>query len=158
MRPSRPPAPSIRTVLGPIDPSDLGLTSIHDHALAFVDHLGYRPIDTDQGRMLGEQPVSFQNLWYVRANWTAVRDNLRITDEEVSTREIARLAAAGGSGSRTSRGWTPMKPSRASSTAASRSFKNFFIAQPSIATSQPDARNRRPFVASQVIVSNGYSA
>ena len=88
---------NIQTVLGPIAPDELGVTSIHEHILNYVDHVAYVPLDSDEGREIGEQPVSLENLWYVRHNWTSVRDNLRITDEDVMTREVARFAQAGGS-------------------------------------------------------------
>jgi phosphotriesterase-related protein len=88
---------TIQTVLGAIAPDDLGVTSIHEHILNYVDHVAYVPLDSDEGREIGEQPVSLENLWYVRHNWTAVRDNLRITDEDVAVREVVRFAHAGGS-------------------------------------------------------------
>lgn len=88
---------TIQTVLGPIAPSELGVTSIHEHILNFVDHVAYVPVDSNEGRAIGEQPVALENLWFVRHNWTANRDNLRITDETVMTREVARFAGAGGS-------------------------------------------------------------
>ena len=88
---------TIQTVLGPITPAELGVTSIHEHILNFVDHVAYTPHDSDEGREMGEQPVSLENLWYVRHNWTGVRDNLRLTDEDVMVREVARFVAAGGS-------------------------------------------------------------
>ena len=89
--------PTVNTVLASVDPDDLGRTSIHEHLIIVVDHVAYQPLDTEEGRAIGEQPVSLENRWFVRQQWTAVRDNLRLQDEAVAIQEAARFAAVGGS-------------------------------------------------------------
>jgi phosphotriesterase-related protein len=89
-------APTVSTVLGQVAPEELGQTSVHEHLMVEVDHVAYQVVDTDEGRAMGEQPVSLENRWFVRQQWTAVRDNLRLQDEVVATAEAARFAAVGG--------------------------------------------------------------
>ncbi len=89
-------ADHVRTVLGPVAPDALGRTSIHEHLLTLLDHVAYTPVETPEGRELGEQPVSLATRWYVRQQWVGVRDNLRLDSEAVATAEVARFRAAGG--------------------------------------------------------------
>ncbi|MFN8619279.1 MAG: aryldialkylphosphatase [Chloroflexota bacterium] len=87
---------SVHTVLGPIDPAQLGTTSIHEHLVSVLDHVAYTPVDTPEGRELGERPVSLETRWFVRQQWVAVRDNLRLDAEPTATAEVAAFRAAGG--------------------------------------------------------------
>jgi phosphotriesterase-related protein len=86
----------IRTVLGAIEPHDLGRTSIHEHLLITVDNVAFRPVDTAEGRAFADAPVSLATRWWVRQQWVSVRDNLRLTDEATAIAEVARFAAVGG--------------------------------------------------------------
>lgn len=87
----------VLTVLGPVDPVDLGVTITHEHLLidlsiVFVDP---GPGDKD-GRRLAEEPVSLANLGWIRVNWSSNRDNLVQTDVDLAIREATRYRAAGG--------------------------------------------------------------
>lgn len=87
---------TVRTVLGPVEPAALGRTSIHEHVLTILDHVAYTPVETEEGRRLGEAPVSPATRWYVRQQWVGVRDNLRLDSEAVATAEVARFRAVAG--------------------------------------------------------------
>ena len=88
--------PTVRTVLGPIPPAELGRTSIHEHLLTILDHTAFTPVDTEEGRRMAELPVSLETRWYVRQQWVGVRDNLRLDSEATATAEVARFKAVGG--------------------------------------------------------------
>jgi phosphotriesterase-related protein len=87
--------PSVQTVLGPVDPGDLGITIPHEHLL--ID-LGPRFIEpeTEEGRALARQPVALGNLSWVRRNYLSSLDNIRLTDEAVAIDEAALFKRAGG--------------------------------------------------------------
>lgn len=89
-------APTVRTVLGPVPPAELGRTSIHEHLLTILDHTAFTPVDTEEGRYMAEQPVSLATRWYVRQQWVGVRDNLRLDSEATAIAEVARFKGAGG--------------------------------------------------------------
>ena len=78
---------TVRTVLGPVEPAALGRTSVHEHVLTVLDHVAYTPVETEEGRRLGEEPVSLATRWYVRQQWVGVRDNLRLDSEVVAAAE-----------------------------------------------------------------------
>ncbi len=83
------------TVLGPRPVSDLGITLPHEHLLVHIPDF----IDFDEETLRGRQnePVTLENLGWVRQYWTYSRDNLRMTSEPLATAEVMRFAAAGGS-------------------------------------------------------------
>jgi phosphotriesterase-related protein len=86
----------VQTVLGPVEAAALGRASIHEHLLAVLDHVAFRPVDSDEGRAFADAEVSLATRWWVREQWVSVRDNLRLTDEATAIAEAARFAAAGG--------------------------------------------------------------
>ena len=55
----------VQTVLGPVDPSTLGMTSMHEHVL--IDFVCmYTPSGKPGPGNRGEQKVSLENLGWVR--------------------------------------------------------------------------------------------
>ncbi len=88
-------ARKVLTVLGPIEPAKVGVTSTHEHLLIDFSVVFTEPTEASQ-RLLMDEKVSLQNLGWVRYNWTSNRDNLRILDEETSTREAEQFFNAGG--------------------------------------------------------------
>jgi phosphotriesterase-related protein len=85
---------AIHTVLGPIEPSELGCTSMHDHLQSDATALLSPPREP-----LPDDPrVTIENLGFVRWNLLALEDNLRLDDPELAARELGAFAAAGGSG------------------------------------------------------------
>ena len=85
----------VLTVLGPVDPADLGLTITHEHLLVDLSIVFVEPGD-EEGRRLAEEPVCIGNLGWIRVNWSSNRDNLVQKDVDLATREAARFKAAGG--------------------------------------------------------------
>ncbi len=85
----------VLTVLGPVDPGDLGLTITHEHLLIDLSVVFVEP-ETEEGRRLAEEPVGLENVGWVRVNWSSNRDNLVQDDAALAAREAARFKAAGG--------------------------------------------------------------
>ena len=86
----------VQTVQGPIDPSEVGVTLTHEHLLInFLCVLQEMPGAGNRGRM--NEPVSIENLWWVRHYWNSNIDNLQLTDIELTTREAKEYYDAGGS-------------------------------------------------------------
>ncbi len=88
-------ARKVLTVQGPIESAMVGLTLTHEHLL-----IDFTPVLTEPSaaseRALMEQPVSMENLWWVRHNWTSSVDNLRLFDEQTAIDEANEFFRAGG--------------------------------------------------------------
>lgn len=85
----------VQTVLGLVDPSSLGMTSMHEHVL--IDFVCmYTPSGEPGPDNQGEQKVSLENLGWVRYDPFRNRDNLELLDEELAIYEIGLFKAAGG--------------------------------------------------------------
>lgn len=88
---------AVQTALGPVAVEDLGVTLIHEHLL--ISTLVYwRPptLHDHEAHSLAYQPVSLDNLWWVRANIMDNRDNCIIDDVDVITSEVERFKRLGG--------------------------------------------------------------
>ena len=83
------------TVLGPVPVAQLGIALPHEHLLIHIPD--FIDVDEETVRRLQNEPVTLENLGWVRQYWTYSRDNLRMTSEPLATAEVARFAAAGGS-------------------------------------------------------------
>lgn len=81
---------------GPRPPSELGITLPHEHV--FIDFTAVdTPIpDSSVERRVAREPVSIDNLWYVRRNPMSHEDNRRLADASAATRELRRFVRAGG--------------------------------------------------------------
>ncbi len=89
-------AGKVQTVLGPIDPNGVGATITHEHLLIdFIPVLQEIPGASNLKRM--HEPVSIENLWWVRHFWNSSIDNLRLLDVEVAISEANEFYNAGGS-------------------------------------------------------------
>jgi phosphotriesterase-related protein len=85
----------VQTVLGPVAPEALGITLPHEHLLIDFAVMFAEPASaSDKGR--ARAPVSLENLGWVRQNYNANLDNLRLLDERVARDEIALFRDAGG--------------------------------------------------------------
>lgn len=84
----------IHTVLGEIQPGELGPTSMHEHCLidARVWYTPPREAPPEDPRM------TMENLGFVRWNLVCLEDNLLLDDPELAIRELAPVRAVGGSG------------------------------------------------------------
>ncbi len=83
----------IHTVLGPIDPMEVGRTTMHEHA--FMDARVW--LSADQG-MPPNTKVTIRELGRLRWNVMAVEDNLVLDDPEIASRELSEAKVAGLSG------------------------------------------------------------
>jgi phosphotriesterase-related protein len=89
-------AGQVQTVLGSIAPEAMGVTLPHEHLLIDFKVMFVEPAAaSDKGRAW--EPVSLANLGWVRRNFNANLDNLRLTDETLAADEIRLFKHAGGS-------------------------------------------------------------
>ena len=85
----------VQTVLGPIGAEEIGVTLPHEHLLIDFTVMFAEPVAaSDKGRAW--EPVSLANLGWVRQNFNANLDNLRLTDERVAQDELLLFKNAGG--------------------------------------------------------------
>jgi phosphotriesterase-related protein len=92
----RPKAGDVQTVLGTITPAQMGITLPHEHLLIDFKVMFSEPANaSDKGRSM--EPVNLANLGWVRQNFNANLDNLRLMDEQVAADEITLFKHAGGS-------------------------------------------------------------
>jgi phosphotriesterase-related protein len=85
----------VQTVLGSIAPEAMGITLPHEHLLIDFEVMFVEPpAATDRGRAW--QPVTMENLGWVRQNFNSNLDNLRLLDEQVARDEILLFKHAGG--------------------------------------------------------------
>jgi phosphotriesterase-related protein len=85
----------IQTVLGAVASDAIGITLPHEHLLIdFKVMFAEPPAPADKAR--SREPVSLANLGWVRQNFNANLDNLRLLDEQVAQDEILLFKEAGG--------------------------------------------------------------
>lgn len=86
----------VLTVLGPIESAMVGLTLTHEHLLIDFTAVLTEPQEASQKGLMNE-PVTLENLWWVRHNWTSSIDNLRLYDEQTAIDEASEFYRSGGS-------------------------------------------------------------
>ena len=79
----------IQTVLGLIEPADLGFTQTHEHI--FVNLLPAAVREEYVG-----EPITLENVGYLRRNWLNNPENLHLSSEEDALDEMMRYKASGG--------------------------------------------------------------
>ena len=85
----------VQTVLGPVSPSELGPTMTHEHLL--IDFLCmFNPPPEASARARAQEPITLQNLGWVRYNPYSNRDNLLLGDEDTAIEEASLYKRAGG--------------------------------------------------------------
>ena len=85
----------VQTVLGPVSPAELGPTMTHEHLL--IDFLCmFNPPPEATARARAEEPITLENLGWVRYNSFSNRDNLLLGDEETAIEEASLYKRAGG--------------------------------------------------------------
>src|SRR5216684_1809640 len=90
-----PLAGQAQTVLGAVAPDAVGVTLPHEHLLIDFTVMFAEPTAaSDKGRAW--EPVSLSNLGWIRQNFNANLDNLRLLDEQVAQDEILLFKQAGG--------------------------------------------------------------
>jgi phosphotriesterase-related protein len=87
---------SVVTVEGRLDPERLGVTLPHEHVFSSWADDKFEPPDSAYERKLARQPVSLENLWYVRQNPTRHRDNLELDSMADAVAEVGHFHRAGG--------------------------------------------------------------
>ena len=85
----------VQTVVSPIEADDLGIVLPHEHLLFDFRNYFIEPSELDD-REVAHQPISLQNLSWVRAHKVANLDNLYMMDEETAISEVMRFKKAGG--------------------------------------------------------------
>jgi phosphotriesterase-related protein len=87
---------TVVTVLGPIEPSELGVCLPHEHIICTLDEgLDWSGDDPDL-RAFAAEPVTAANLVRIQRDPFGNRANLRLIDEDEMVRELLLFAAAGG--------------------------------------------------------------
>jgi phosphotriesterase-related protein len=89
----------IRTVRGPIEPSELGFTSMHEHILVDLAECyreRFRKV-LPGNAAFPDGPFTLENRSMLRHAMLLSSENLRLDDEETATGEVADFKAAGGS-------------------------------------------------------------
>ena len=83
------------TVLGLVNPEDLGITLAHEHILLDITALFSEPEEATERRMAYE-PVSVENLNWVYTHMMRNKDDLLMSDEELAIEELMRFKKVGG--------------------------------------------------------------
>lgn len=86
---------SVMTVLGPVEVDNLGTTLSHEHCFVDIRHLFAEPEEMSK-KILGNQQVAIHNLNIVKSNPFAIKDNLLLSDFEVTRQELEEFKKAGG--------------------------------------------------------------
>ncbi len=85
----------VQTVMGLIEPSEMGITLPHEHLICDARTWHYATDEATE-RYWASQPVTIENLWWIRyhpfQNW----DDLQLMDEELVIDEVMRYKALGG--------------------------------------------------------------
>jgi phosphotriesterase-related protein len=83
------------TVLGAIDGDRMGVTLPHEHLLIDFAVMFQEPAAASE-KGLAHQPVTLANVGWVRQNFNANLDNLRLLDEQTAQDEIMLFRRTGG--------------------------------------------------------------
>jgi phosphotriesterase-related protein len=85
----------VQTVLGPIDPSELGVTVTHEHLL--LDITCYTvEAEHATGRVFRDAPITMDMLGDLPSRFQYSLENMRLLDEQTATQEVLRFKHAGG--------------------------------------------------------------
>jgi phosphotriesterase-related protein len=86
----------VRTVLGDIPASELGVTLPHEHFYCTTAAANLAAPDDPRDRELARQPVSLEIRDWLEYNWHFNRDNLTLDDTDTACDEGRRYREAGG--------------------------------------------------------------
>lgn len=84
-----------QTVLGPVEPSALGLTITHEHLLVDVSCAFIEPAEVGE-RHRAYEPITLENLGWVHQNRNSSWPNLFLDDESLAVEEALYYKHAGG--------------------------------------------------------------
>ena len=85
----------VQTVLGIIDADSLGVTLPHEHLIVDALFLSVEPTEATEKR-LAHQPITLENLYWVKLHARNHADNLKFTDEKLAIKEALLYKGAGG--------------------------------------------------------------
>ena len=85
----------VQTVIGTVEPDTLGPTTTHEHLLIDFSCMFNEPAEATEWHR-AHQPVTMENLGWVRYQSFANLDNLMLIDEEAATAEATIYMRAGG--------------------------------------------------------------
>ena len=86
---------TVQTVLGAVEPETLGPTTTHEHLLIDFSCMFNEPAEATESHR-AHQPVTIENLGWVRYHSFANLDNLMLVNEEEATAEAMIYMKAGG--------------------------------------------------------------
>jgi phosphotriesterase-related protein len=84
------------TVRGPIDPGELGMTMTHEHVFLDMVTGWFTKPATPEAQRLSREPVTLENLEYIRTNPLKNKDNMRLESTPEAIEELEQYARAGG--------------------------------------------------------------
>ena len=87
--------PALRTVLGDVDSSEMGITLPHEHVLCDSSTWFCAPTDPE-GALLAVAEPTLENLWWMRQHPNSNRFLLYLDDVDVAVRELDAFAKLGG--------------------------------------------------------------
>ena len=90
-----PRAGMIQTVLGAVDPDELGPTLTHEHLLVDVGCYLEEPDEASE-RHYVNAPIAIDNLGASASRWFRIRDQLRLYDEDEAIADAAAFRHRGG--------------------------------------------------------------
>ena len=85
----------IQTVLGPIDPTELGITMAHEHLVVDVECNFIMPEEATAKSMI-DVKVSQDNIRNATKYWTTMKDNTHLYNEQKTIEELYKYRLAGG--------------------------------------------------------------
>ena len=85
----------VQTVLGAITPDDVGVTLPHEHCLIDMS-IWFAEPQTVTGKQMAREPLSLDNLWYVRYHPYSNLDNVMLLEERTAIEELTRYRLSGG--------------------------------------------------------------
>ncbi len=84
-----------QTVLGAVPANELGISLTHEHLLVDLGST-FQPPEDASSYSFAYQPVTTENLWWVRYNYGGNKDNMELLDEDTAIAEAARFKKSGG--------------------------------------------------------------
>ena len=78
----------VQTVRGPVEPSELGRTLLHEHVVVDFTPPARRPEEGVE--------ITLQNRWQMDYEWVDARGNRCLLDRDVAVREMERMVEDGG--------------------------------------------------------------
>lgn len=80
----------VQTVLGPIEPEELGPTLMHEHILCDLTSTGPSRSEDDKTE------ITLENVWDIRYHWNRHPGNCRLEDYDVAASELRLMKTDGG--------------------------------------------------------------